>query len=201
MRRLLPIALILVAGVAHAAPRATDPDWPCQQIRVSELSIAAFWSGPAIDPAQSDWRADTEIANFAEDISERRMRIETAEQQIAEFAQRLGVRKDKALPVLFAAVFSILNEERQSVVAGLDRFGKRQKTLADNLREEGEALRAAQTTEPADSPKIAELSQQLAWDQRYFEARRTSLRFACDVPNVIEQRLYALSRAIQKNLE
>jgi hypothetical protein len=101
---------------------------------------------------------------------------------------------------LFTAVFDILNEERQSVIAGLDRFGQRQKTLAESLRQEGESLRAAQATEAPESTKIAELSQQFAWDVQFFEARRTSLRYACDVPNVIEQRLYALSRAIQKNM-
>ncbi len=197
----LGIALILASGVAWSAPRTNDPDWPCQQIKVSQLSIAAFWSGPPIDPAQYDWRHDDEIPGLAGDISERRMTIETAEQRIVEFTRRRGERKGAALLALFTAVFDILNEERQSVIAGLDRFGQRQKTLADKLREEGETLRVAQATEPPESTKTAELSQQLAWDVQFFEARRASLRYACDVPNVIEQRLYALSRVIRKNLD
>ena len=194
----LGLVLILSTGIAWPAPRAIDPDWPCQQIKVNELSIAAFWPGPPIDPAQNDWRRDDEISGLAGDISERRMTIDTAEQRIAEFARQRGERKNAALLALFAAVFDTLNEERQSVVSGLDRFGQRQKALADKLREEGETLRAAQATDPS---KAEELSQQLAWDVQFFEARRASLRYACEVPNVIEQRLYALSRAIQKNLD
>jgi hypothetical protein len=197
----LGIALILASGVAWSAPRTTDPDWPCQQIKVSQLSVAAFWPGQPIDPAQHDWRSDDGIAGLAGDISERRMTIETAEERIAEFARRRGERKGTALLALFSAIFDILNEERQSVISGLDRFGQRQKALADKLREEGETLRAAQVTEPPESTKLAELSQQLAWDVQFFEARRASLRYACEVPNSIEQRLYALSRAIQKNLD
>jgi hypothetical protein len=198
MRGFSLIMLLLAGGIAHAAPPASDPDWPCQQIRVGQLSVAAFWAGPPIDQDQNAWRGDTEIANLAADVSERRMAQETAEERIGEFARR---RTDKALPMLFAAVFSILNDERQSVIDGLDRFGKRQKALADALREENETLHAAQAAEPPDPPKITALSQKLAWDVQFFEARRTSLRFACDVPNVIEQRLFALSRAIQKNLK
>ena len=197
----LGLALSLASGVAWSAPRTIDPDWPCQQIKVSQLSVAAFWSGPPIDPTQNDWRHDDEISGLAGDIAERRMTIETAEQRIAEFARRRGERKDAALPALFTAVFDILNEERQSVISGLDRFGQHQKTLADRLREEGEALRAAQASELPEPGKITELSQQLAWDVQFFEARRASLRYACDVPNVIEQRLFALTRAIRKNLD
>jgi hypothetical protein len=196
----LGIAMVLMSGAASSAPRTIDPDWPCQQIKVSQLSVAAFWSGPPIDPAQDDWRRDDEISGLAGDISERRMPIETAEERIAEFAHRRGAGKDAALPALFTAVFDILNEERQSVISGLDRFGQRQKTLADNLREEEAALGAARATASPESTKISELSQQLAWDVQFFEARRTSLRYACEVPSVIEQRLYALSQAIQKNL-
>jgi hypothetical protein len=47
----LGIALILASGVAWSAPRTIDPDWPCQQIKVSQLSVAAFWPGQPIDPA------------------------------------------------------------------------------------------------------------------------------------------------------
>jgi hypothetical protein len=194
------IALILLAGAARPAPRTIDPDWPCQQIKVSQLSFAAFWPGTPTDPAQYDWRGDDEIPGLAGDISQRRMTIETAEERIADFARRREADKDAALRALFIAVFDILNEERQSVVAGLDRFGQRQKTLAETLRQEGETLRAAQAIELPESTKLAELSQQLAWDVQFFEARRMSLRYACEVPNVIEQRTYALSRAIQKNL-
>jgi hypothetical protein len=197
----LQVVLIAASGMAHSAPRTADPDWPCQQVKVGQLSPAAFWPGPPIDPAGSDWRSDNEIADLAGDISKRRMPIDTADQQIAELARRRATGKQAAMVALFNGVFDILNDERESVIAGLDRFGQRQKTLADNLRIEEETLRTAQENAAGGEEKVAELGRQLAWDMQFFEARRVSLRYACDVPNVIEQRLYALSRAIQKNME
>ena len=52
----------------------------------------------------------------------------------------------------------------------------------------------------ADDAKIAALTQRLTWDAQVFEQRRQSLSYACEIPDVIEQRLFALSRAIQSQL-
>ena len=57
-------ALIIIrtldAGSAHAAdPR--HPDWPCHQIEVPTLSVAAFWTGPSIDDVGDTWRNDATV--------------------------------------------------------------------------------------------------------------------------------------------
>jgi hypothetical protein len=111
------------------------------------------------------------------------------------------VDKPHELSLLFAGVFDVLNRERVTVMSGLDRFGQRQKVLAANLRQEGEDLRAAQAASPPDDTKVAEMTQHLVWNQQFFETRRQSLRFACEVPTIIEQRLYGLAKAIQDNLD
>ena len=56
---------------------------------------------------------------------------------------------------------------------------------------------ALQATDPA---QLAQLTESLTWNLRIFEERRKSLRFVCEVPVAIEQRLFALSREIQKAL-
>jgi hypothetical protein len=189
---------VLVTGLGAAAagaPRTTDPDWPCQQIKVGELSVASFWSGPAIDPATTDWQQDATVAALVETVTQRRLPMDQATARIALFAK--ATDKPRTLPLLFAGVFDVLNQERETVMNGLDRFGRRQKELAASLRQEAESLRAAQTATPPDTAKIADLTQRLAWDQQFFETRRQSLRYACDVPTTIEQRLYGLAKAIQ----
>ena len=38
---------LLLPGMALAAdPRF--PDWPCNQVKVPEISVAAVWAGPAV---------------------------------------------------------------------------------------------------------------------------------------------------------
>jgi hypothetical protein len=199
--RLALLVGTLLAGVstmAAAAPRTTDPDWPCQQVKVGELSVASFWSGPAVDPATANWQQDATVAPLVGTITQRRLPMDEAVERIAGFAK--ATDRQRTLPLLFGGVFDVLNRERETVIDGLDRFGQRQKVLAANLRQEGEDLRAAQTATPPDDAKVAELTQRLLWDQQFFETRRQSLRYACDVPTTIEQRLYGLAKAIQDNL-
>ena len=202
MRLALLIGVLLAGAstLAMAAPRNSDPDWPCEQVKVSELSVGSFWNGPAVDPANADWQNDAAVASLVGAVTQRRLPMDQAGQQIAAFAKEAGDNKQHELALVFAGVFDVLNQERRTVIDGLDRFGARQKVLAANLRQEGESLRAAQGSTPPDDAKVGDLTKHLLWDQQFFETRRQSLRFACDVATTIEQRLYALSQVIQQNL-
>ena len=196
------IALAMLAGLgpaARAAPRDADVDWPCQQIKVGELSVASFWNGPPIG-GSADWQKDEAVASVVGAVTQRRLPMDAAVQRIDAFARTVAEDKDRTLGLVFAGVFDVLNRERSTVLSGLDRFGHRQKELADGIRQEGAELRAAQTATPPDQAKIADLTQRLGWDQQFFETRRQSLSFACDLPTVIEQRLYGLAQAIQGHL-
>ena len=48
---IVAVAALLGAGAPDAA-RAADPrypDWPCNQLKVPDISIAGVWAGPPID--------------------------------------------------------------------------------------------------------------------------------------------------------
>jgi hypothetical protein len=45
------------------------------------------------------------------------------------------------------------------------------------------------------------LASRVEWSTRIFEDRRRSIRYACEVPVIIEKRLFALSRTIQQTVE
>ena len=49
--------------------------------------------------------------------------------------------------------------------------------------------------------RIDQLSNQLTWETRIFEDRNKVIRFACEVPTAIDQRLFALGRTIQQEME
>jgi hypothetical protein len=56
----------------------------------------------------------------------------------------------------------------------------------------------------SNDPKIVEqrvnLQQTIDWDSRIFDDRERLLPTICQQPSVIEQRLFALSRALQEDL-
>ena len=194
------LLLLLLCGTAAAAPPVRDPDWPCQSVKVPSLSLAAVWNGPALDTHLETWNGDAPAAGLAQRLAQRRVPVEDAVEAVKRFAVDAGEAKQDRLLDLMAGLFSTLDAERSSVVAGLSRFGRRQKELAAELRTTITDLRMEQDKPDADQAKITQLGQQVTWGTRVFNDRRQSIRYACDVPNLIEERLGALARAIQAEL-
>ena len=195
----------LVPGQAQTAAQVKarpSTDWPCRAIKVADISLAAVWSGPPItDIAASAWRDDAGLSALATLLAARRTPIEAAEQAAHDFAAAQGAdRRDKLL-ALFAAVFDRMAHERAQVIAGLDRFGRRQKDLADQIRTETADMRAEQDKADADPAKMQDLTNRMTWDMRIFEDKRKSVAYVCETPVLIEQRLFALGRIILKELE
>ena len=196
------IAAMLLGPVACLAQSrgARDPDWPCQQIKVPELSIAAVWSGPAVDQGDTAWKDNPAVVDLVDKLAPRREPIEGAQTLVRDFAQRAGGQKQGQLLLVLVGLFDVLNQERDSVITGLDRFGGRQKELAAEIRADNEKLRTLQADPTSDAQAVAQMTQQVKWEAEVFQDRRQALSSTCDVPGKIEQRLFTLARQIQQEL-
>jgi len=195
------VPLLAACGLITAAAPGRDPDWPCQQIKVSHLSLAAVWSGPALDGQHGDWRQDPQVADLVQVMAQRRVPLDQVQAKIRTFAAEAGDQKAPKLLLALSAVFDLLDSERSSVVGGLDRFGARQKELAATLRENTEKLRAMQADPAFDAGEVNQMVQRVTWEAQVFQDRRQALSYACEVPSKIEQRLFAVARATQDALE
>jgi DNA polymerase III alpha subunit len=196
--RIATAALLLSFASADAqGPRGRDPgDWPCRQAKVGTIALATVWSGSPIDVTQ-DWRSDAAVSALVKQASERRTPLEEAQSAITDYAKRLSTdQKNLKLGLLMAGIFDRLNSERTDVIAGLERYGHKQKGMAERIRSEVEALNAAQSEASADQQKTADLVNRVQWDTRVFEDRRRALTYVCEAPVLIEQRLGALARTI-----
>jgi hypothetical protein len=87
------------------------------------------------------------------------------------------------------------------VMNGLERITRKQREAVDKVRSDTVALQALQDATAKDQAKIDELSNQLVWETRIFEDRRRVIKFVCDVPTAIDQRLFGLGRVIQQEME
>jgi hypothetical protein len=195
-------ALVLEFGIVGAAfsqqrPQQDQGDWPCRQVKVPSLSAASVWTGPPIEEAVKKWRDDAAVSDLVIRISVRKTPIETADALVRDFAKAAGDKRAERLTLLFAGVYDHLEAERREVIAGLDRFGRKQKELAEQLRNAAQAMRAEQDKPNPDPQKLKELSEALQWDMRIFEERRQTVSYVCETPALIEQRLGALARAIE----
>ncbi|MET3907715.1 hypothetical protein ABID59_002056 [Bradyrhizobium sp. S3.3.6] len=203
MVRTLAVAAIAFA-VSTAAARAADPrypDWPCSQAKVPDISLAAVWAGPALDDAESKWKDDSKVSALVSKLAARKTPLDEAERSIKEFLGGSAADKTANAKLLFAGLFDTLNAQRSQVMSGLERVSRKQREAADKIREETIQLQALQDATPRDDAKVDAMSNQLIWETRIFEDRRKVVRFVCEVPTAIDQRLFALGRVIQQEME
>jgi hypothetical protein len=193
------LAVTMTSGFCHAAdPRY--PDWPCTQAKVPEISLAAVWAGPPLDDVSAKWKDDAKVSALVTKLAARRTPLEEAQKAITEYltgaADKTGSGK-----LLFAGLFDSLNAQRSQVLNGLERVTRKQREAADKIRADTLALQALQGESQRDQAKIDDLGNQLVWQTRIFEDRQRVIKFVCEVPTAIDQRLFALGRAIQQEIE
>jgi hypothetical protein len=194
---------VIVAACSIQPAFALDPrypDWPCQQLKVPEISIASVWTGPAIEPADKGKLVDPKQAELVARLAARRTSMEDARKLIADFVVGTKEEKQERAKSLFAGLYSTLNAQRDEVMNGIERFSRKQKAVAEDIREQTRKMREMQDAPNADPAQSNELASQLAWQLRIFEDRRKSTSYVCDVPVLIEKRLFDLASAIQSDL-
>jgi hypothetical protein len=193
-------AVIASAESSFAAdPRY--PDWPCTQAKVPEISLAAVWAAPPLDDVSDKWKNDAKVSALVAKLAARRFPIEEAQKAVTEYLAASGTEKAAGGKLLFAGLFDTLNAQRSSVMNGLERVTRKQRDAADQIRSHTLALQELQGASPPDQPKIDEIGNQLVWETRIFEDRRRVIKFVCEVPTAIDQRLFALGRTIQQEME
>ena len=199
MRPFLALALLVACGPALAQPKP-DPDWPCVQRKVPTITIGAVWSGP--DPAAAgEWGRDFQAAALAQRLASRRTPIAETDALVDAFAAEAGAERSQRLTRVFAGVHEIINGERAKLMAGIERYARGQRQLAERIREEAERVSAVRDAVEVKAPKEQEeLEQRFAWDRRIFEERNQALEYVCETPVLLEQRLFEISRKIQGRL-
>jgi len=200
---LFAASIIAIGGPSALAADPANPDWPCIQRKVATLTSAQMWDGPVVDDL-TGWRNNEEMTKLIAVLVSRRVPIEQAAAAIAQFAaaQPQG-KRDEALKLLFAGLLSTINNDRAAVMDGIERFQRRQKARAAEIERQGAELR--QLKERAANDENARVALTAAedkynWDVRVFTERQQSLPLACEVPVVIEQRLFELAREIRTHM-
>jgi hypothetical protein len=196
--------LLLLAALLFAVPLAPaaaatgeNPDWPCIQRLVPQIAPAVIWPGPPIE--QVNGPANPRIDQLAGELSARRVPIEEARAQIEAFAASLDdAQKSEQLPKLFIRTLEIINNDRSSIIEGIKEYARGQRALAQSINEKNERL--------IELPKDQVLERDALvaerdWDVRIYDDRARSLTYLCEQPVLLDQRAFALARAIAEHLE
>ena len=176
------------------------PDWPCQQLKVPGIALANVWTGPSIEIGDTAKPTDEKQSELVSRLAARRTAMDDARKLIADYLVGSSAEKQEKAMTLFAALYSTLNAQRDEVMSGIERFSRKQKAAADDIRAEAQKLREMQDKAAADQAQTEDLANRLAWQTRIFEDRRKSTAYVCDVPVLIEKRLFDLGGAIQSTM-
>jgi hypothetical protein len=196
-RAVIPAALLLAASLPAAAATGEDPDWPCVQRLVPEIAPGMIWAGPPLDSVDGAPTPATD--ELAGELAARRVPLEEAQAQAGEFASTLAnEHKNEQLTRLFARTLEIINNDRSSIIQGIKKYARGQRALAETITEKNERLSELPKDQVVERDTlIAERD----WDIRIYDDRERSLSYLCDQPVLLEQRAFALARAIASHLE
>lgn len=197
MKAILTMIAVLAAAPVLAAS-GTDPDWPCVQRKQPHLSLGQVWSGPVPDEAITALSRDPAIDQLAARLEQRRLPIAEAEAQITEFA----AGADNAhLTALMLAIFQKIEPQRSALMTGIARYGQKQVDLAQMIEERRARMATLEAADNPDFDAIDAEEKAIDWDQRIFTERQQSLTYVCETPVILEQRAFALGRAIASHLD
>lgn len=188
---------LTLSGMAWAES-STDPDWPCVQRKQPHLSLGQMWTGPEPGDDAKALAGTPEIAALADRLEQRRLPMEQATAEIADFAKTAD---NAHLTALMLAVFDRIEPHRAALIGGIARYGNKQVDLARQIEDHRDKMAAMQKVEKPDFDAIDAEEQKLDWDMRIFQDRQQSLTYVCETPVILEQRIFALARAIQAGLK
>lgn len=195
--RYLVLSICLMAGMARAEGGA-DPDWPCIQRKQPHLSLGQVWAGPAPDDAVRDLARSPDIAALADRLEQRRLPFLQAEAEIAHYAQGAD---NQHLTALMVAIFDRIEPHRSALISGIARYGNKQVALSARIEDHRRRMAALEAADPPDFDAMDEQEKELDWDTRIFQDRQQALTYVCETPVILEQRVFALARAIAAGLK
>ncbi|MBC8130946.1 MAG: hypothetical protein H7Y08_11580 [Rhizobiaceae bacterium] len=193
-----PSAIAPAAGTTRlsgtAAGGTTQHRWPCVQRKIDTVQPGQVWSGPSLDEA-ADVERTAEMRRLVAEVSARRLPIADAEKSVVDFVKGLPeAQRERTATAVFADLLRQLDAERSEIIRGIERYGARQQDLAVKLRAQNAELSDIRAS--GDTARATQAQETILWDTRIFDERRRSLTYVCEVPILIEQRLFALGRAM-----
>lgn len=206
--KVLPIlfatSLLLTPTIANAAPPA-NPDWPCVQRKVDDIPASQIWDGPPLEEAMKVWQDDDKTAALVKKLVSRRDSIEKAVADAEAYADSLPEKERNAkLVSLFAGIYETMSTERRTIISGIEKYNKRQKERASVIEEKGKKIAELESDAGSDEAKlatVAKLQEDYDWETRIFKERNDNIPIACEIPVLIDQRLFELAKAVRGKMK
>ncbi|MBP2233932.1 hypothetical protein J2Z31_000422 [Sinorhizobium kostiense] len=190
----LMLWLTQAPGIGGAAD-FSDPEWPCIQRKVENLSASLIWPAPItgaqLTPAARD---------LAATLSLRRVSLEEAELHVRDFVEKSAPVDGQLLGNIFLAVFDNIADTRKRLIAGIARYSRKQIALSSRIEGSRTEMARLEGEKDPDYDRIDKLEEQIDWDERIYRDRAQALTYVCETPVLLEKRLYAIGQILLKHM-
>lgn len=186
---------VFALAIGAAGPPA-DPDWPCMQRLVPTLTASTLWGG---HDAAGDWRADPAVAAVVAAVAPRGVSAADGTARLDQFVATVPAADRPAVSAqVFAGLVDETNVQRSQIIDRLRDIARRQRTLTELTSRVTVDLRAL----PADAPAAQreEIVSRRGFLIREYEQIERTIRYACEAPVQMEQKLGVLAQALQRGL-
>ncbi|PWE31211.1 hypothetical protein DDZ14_13540 [Maritimibacter sp. 55A14] len=186
--------IFLATGPVFGAA-SNDPDWPCIQRKVPTLSPGVMWPHPMPENGLTE-ETRAAVEETSDILALRRVTLEEAEAAVAraEVAHPEFGRAEYG--AIFARVFDRLNARRNELMDGIARYARNQARMAENIEALRAQMKRLESAESPDFDRIDKVEAELDWHERIFTDRARSLRYVCETPVLLEQRIYAIAQML-----
>ena len=189
------ILFFLVKSIFAQPPgKEKNPDWPCIQVYIEQLSWGSIWTGPVLDENSSKWINDEKLSSLAEKIMKRNTKENEGIKELKKYIKKNN--SPEQLTKLFHALFDTTNIIWKKRNEKLLNFGKRQRLTSEKISTKLGKIKKLSKDYESNKDEIQKLEQENFWDVRRFEDRRALSDSLCDQPRFYEKRLGIYSNII-----
>ena len=185
----LLLSLFFVSNSILAQPpgKENNPDWPCIQVLIEELSWGSIWTGSPLNKNSAKWVDDENLSALAKKLMNRKTKENEGIDELKKYIKKNN--SSNQLTKLFHALFDTTNEIWKKRIKKLLNFGKRQRLTSEKIAMKLEKIKELTKEPDLNKDKIQKLEQEKFWDIRRFEDRRNISDSLCEQPRFYEKRL------------
>ena len=196
----LLLSLFFISNNIFGKPpgKEQNPDWPCIQVLVKELSWGSIWTGPPLDENSSKWSDNENLKVLAKKLMNRRTKENEGIFELKNYIKKNNSPNE--LTELFHSLFDTTNDIWRNRVTKLLNFGKKQRLTSEKISLKLEKIKELSKDFNTNKDEIEKLEQEQFWDIRRFEDRRNLSDSLCEQPRFYEKRLGVYSNIILENI-
>ncbi|MBX2879291.1 MAG: hypothetical protein KTR32_05125 [Granulosicoccus sp.] len=192
-------AMILLASSVAApvfAQQEVDPEWPCIQRLIMEVSPAVMWPIPVDETMQDEWRKDDQVRQLAEQLGDIETFTDQERTDIAQFAESTSTEDiEKRLSLLAVGLVEVSNRDRKQFIDGIKRYTRQQIAISKQIENTLNQLSLLEGEQSADDNKQRmEIEETLRWHERVYDQRERAIGSLCEEPVELEERLSEILR-------